>query len=162
MSEPSRGNDIANIVFLQCWCRSGIATVSSVGRAAVRRLEQASLSVVWHCRKFRRRCHFLKQFRTLQTLLENLLPPWIRKASTYVFFLLPFYNYIIPSGFLSWKIHVALPKDSQLRQIRGAQPTVHTGCFRVSVIHRALTWSTGSLTWICELFGCVYTRGLGL
>ena len=26
------------------------------------------------------------------------------------------------------------------------QPTVHAGCFSVSIIHRTLTWTTGSLT----------------
>ena len=38
------------------------------------------------------------------------------------------------------------PGESQLRQSRATQPTVHAGCFRVSIIHRTLTWTTGSLT----------------
>ena len=29
---------------------------------------------------------------------------------------------------------------------RATQPTVHAGCFSVSIIHRTLTWITGSLT----------------
>ena len=39
---------------------------------------------------------------------------------------------------------------------------VHAGSLRVSVIHRTLTWTTGSLACVldhsCE---CVYTQGLG-
>ena len=38
------------------------------------------------------------------------------------------------------------PGQSQLRRSRATQPTVHAGCFIVSIIHRPLTWTTGSLT----------------
>ena len=34
----------------------------------------------------------------------------------------------------------------QLRQIRATQHTMHAGCFRVSLMLRTLTWTTGSLT----------------
>ena len=38
----------------------------------------------------------------------------------------------------------------------------HAGPFRVSIIHRSLTWTTGSLTCERDLsYACVYTRGLG-
>ena len=33
------------------------------------------------------------------------------------------------------------------------------GYFNVSIIHRTLTWTTGSLTCVCDLFACVDTRG---
>ena len=56
------------------------------------------------------------------------------------------YNCIAPVGFLPWEIRVAFPGESQLRQSRSTQPTVHAGCFSVSIIHRTLTWTTGSLT----------------
>ena len=36
--------------------------------------------------------------------------------------------------------------ESQLRQSRATQCTVHAGCFIVSIIHRTVTWTTGSLT----------------
>ena len=37
------------------------------------------------------------------------------------------------------------------------------GYFGVSIIHRTLIWTTGSLTCVCDIFACVYTRGgLGL
>ena len=49
-------------------------------------------------------------------------------------------------GFSPWKIRVAFPRESQLRQSRATQPAVHVGCFSVSIIHRTLTWTTGSLT----------------
>ena len=39
------------------------------------------------------------------------------------------------------------PQGSQLRQSRATHPTVHTVCFRVSVILGTLTWTTGSLTY---------------
>ena len=49
-------------------------------------------------------------------------------------------------GFLPWEIRVAFSVESRLRQSRANQPTVHAGCFSVSIIHRTLTWTTGSLT----------------
>ena len=39
-----------------------------------------------------------------------------------------------------------LPRENKLRQNRATQPTVHAGYFSVSIIHRILTWTTGSLT----------------
>ena len=35
------------------------------------------------------------------------------------------------------------------------------GYFGVSVIHQTLRWTTGSLTWVCDLFACVYTQSQG-
>ena len=48
--------------------------------------------------------------------------------------------------FLPGEIRAAFPGESQLRQSRSTQPTVHAECFSVSIIHRTLTWTTGSLT----------------
>ena len=59
--------------------------------------------------------------------------------------LLFLYNCIVPVGFLLWVIRDAFPGKSQLRQSRATQPTVHAGCFSVSITHRTLTWTTGSL-----------------
>ena len=56
------------------------------------------------------------------------------------------YNCIVRMGFLPWEIRVAFLGESQLRQSRVAQPTVHAGCCSVSIVHRTLTWTTGSLT----------------
>ena len=56
------------------------------------------------------------------------------------------YNCIVPLGFLQWEIRVAFPEESQLRQSRATHPTVHAGYFSASMIHRTLTWTTGSLT----------------
>ena len=44
------------------------------------------------------------------------------------------------------KFGLPSPGKSQLRQSRATQPTAHAGCFSVSIIHRTLTWTTGSLT----------------
>ena len=39
---------------------------------------------------------------------------------------------------------------------------VHAGSFSVSIIHRTLTWTTGSWTWVRDhSCACVYARGLG-
>ena len=67
---------------------------------------------------------------------------------TTVLVLIPFFlnNCIVPMGFLPWEIRVAFPGESQLRQGRVTQLTVHAGCFSVSIIYRTLTWTTGSLT----------------
>ena len=61
-------------------------------------------------------------------------------------FLFGVYNCIVTLRVLSWEIHVAFSGESQLRQSRAIQPTVHAGCFSVSKIHPTLTWTTGSLT----------------
>ena len=48
------------------------------------------------------------------------------------------YNCIAPIGFLPWEIRVAFPGESQLRQCRGTQPTMHAGCFSIFIIRRTL------------------------
>ena len=65
--------------------------------------------------------------------------------STYEWTLTTNHFFPIPLGFFSWKIRVAFPGDSQLRQSRATQPKVHYGCSNVSIINRTLTWITGSL-----------------
>ena len=64
----------------------------------------------------------------------------------FFFFFLTFYNCIVPMGFLPWEIRVAFPGESQLQQSGATQPSMHAGCFSISIIHRTLTWTTGSLT----------------
>ena len=75
------------------------------------------------------------------------------------FFFLPFYHSVVPLGFLPLEVRVTLPGENQLRQSRATQTTVHSGCFSVCLIHRTLTWTTGFLTCVCDIFTCVYTRG---
>ena len=65
------------------------------------------------------------------------------------------YNFTVPSGFRPEEFPVAvafLAGESQLQQSRATQPSVHAGCFSVSIIQRTLTWTTGSLTCMCDLF----------
>ena len=50
-------------------------------------------------------------------------------------------------GFFPCEIRLAFPGESQLPRSRATQPTVHAGCFSVSIIQRDLTWTTGSLTY---------------
>ena len=71
-----------------------------------------------------------------------------------------FYNCIVPVGFLPWEIRVAFPGESQLQQSRATQPTVHAGCFSVSISHRTLTWTTGSLTCAQMLMHAIAHRGV--
>ena len=48
----------------------------------------------------------------------------------------------VPLGFLPREISRGKPQ----RQSRASQPTVHAGYVSVSINHRTLTWTTGSLT----------------
>ena len=51
-----------------------------------------------------------------------------------------------PNGISPMRNSGAFFGESQMRQSRATQPRVHAGCFSVSIIHRTLTWTTGSLT----------------
>ena len=65
--------------------------------------------------------------------------------------------------FLLWKIRVAFPKEIQLPNPKQNNYKAHAGSFRVSTIHRTLTWTSGSLTCVPDhSYACVYTRGLGM
>ena len=78
--------------------------------------------------------------------LLNLASKLLLTFHFFFFFSLTFYKCIVQIGFLSLEIRVAFPGESQLRQSRASQPTVHAGRFSVSIIHRTLTWPTGFLT----------------
>ena len=71
----------------------------------------------------------------------NLLIPLLFCCCFVYFLQLYCLNGIFPMG-----NSAAFPVESQLRQGRTTQPTVHAGCLSVSIIHRTLTWTTGSLT----------------
>ena len=62
-------------------------------------------------------------------------------------------------GFLPWEIRVALPRESQLRRSRATQPTVHTGCFSVSMIHRSLMMDDRIFNVRTDVNECDCTRG---
>ena len=51
-------------------------------------------------------------------------------------------------------------RESQLRQSRATKPTVHAGCFSVSIIHRTLTWTTGCLTCAQMLMHAIANGGV--
>ena len=55
---------------------------------------------------------------------------------TSILFIYLFYDCIVPLGFLSWDIRIAFPRESRLRQSHATQPTVLSGCFSASIIHR--------------------------
>ena len=48
--------------------------------------------------------------------------------------------------FFHRKFGLPSPGKAQLRQSRATQPKVHAGCLSVSIIHRTLIWTAGSLT----------------
>ena len=58
----------------------------------------------------------------------------------------PSYYCVVPLGFLQWEIRATFLGESQLRHGRATRPTVHAGCFSVSIIHWTPTWTAGSLT----------------
>ena len=62
------------------------------------------------------------------------------------FFFFYFLQLYCPSGISPMGNSDAFPWESQLRQSRATQSTVHPGCFSVSIIHRTLTWTAESLT----------------
>ena len=108
------------------------------------------------------------EYRVIQHFLEASPQEWLLVDSYPPLPLLPFPQptawrlLTLPSFFFSfftllfttvvskWNFShgkFGLPsKESQLRQSRATQPTVYAGCYSVSVIHRTLTWTTGSLT----------------
>ena len=60
------------------------------------------------------------------------------------------------SGSLTW-VRLQQPQEQRYPVLQ-----VYAGSFRVSVIHRTPTWTTGSLTCVRDhSHTCVYTRGLG-
>ena len=67
---------------------------------------------------------------------------------------------IVPVGFLPWEIRVAFPGESQLRQSHTTKSSVHAGCFSVSIFHRTLTRTTGSLTCAQMLMHAIAHRGV--
>ena len=108
--------------------------------------------------------HFVAGYRFCFTISQQLNGPWTNFLQFcngtlhcgifnfffffffFLYFFLTFYNSIVSMRFLPWEIWVAFSGESQLRQSRGAEPTVHAGYFSVSIIHRTLTWTTGFLT----------------
>ena len=72
--------------------------------------------------------------------------------------LFTFYKCIVPVGCLPWEIRVAFLGESQLRQSRATRLTVHAECFSVSIIHRTLTWTTGSSA-CARVNACECTQG---
>ena len=72
------------------------------------------------------------------------------------------FYYIIPLGFLPWETGVAFPGKTQLRQSRATHSTCMLGVLVSLEITELWHGTTGCLTWICDLFACVYTRDLGL
>ena len=104
---------------------------------------------MWYAQGLEELKHFGVKLGSLNSPIKN----WaiLKIAKTYFFhftyFLLStFYNCIVQVRFLPWEIRVAFPGESQLWQSRATQPTVHAGCFSISIIHQTLTWTTGSLT----------------
>ena len=78
----------------------------------------------------------------------------------FTFLKITVYSCIVPVRLLPWKIRVAFPGEGQLRQSRATKPTVHAGCFSVSIIHQTLTKTTGSLTCAQMLMHAIAHEGV--
>ena len=63
-----------------------------------------------------------------------------------------------PIGIFSMGNLGSFPQGQPASDSRATQPMVHALCFNVSIIHRTMTWTTGSLTRACV---CVGWRGGG-
>ena len=81
----------------------------------------------------------------------------VRVCVCVVCLLMFFYNYgtmYCPTGIFPVR-NSGRSGESQLRQSLAAHPMVYAGYFSVSIIHRILTWTTGSLTCVCDLCACL-------
>ena len=69
--------------------------------------------------------------------------PWLSEQSSLTYLhILSVNNCTVPLGFPPQETWVAFPGESQLWQNHATQPTVHAGCFSVSIIHQTLMWTT--------------------
>ena len=95
------------------------------------------------------------------SITKKKFPPHYYSYYYYYYFVIVLVNnYIVPLEFLPWESRVAFPGKSLLRQGRATQPTVHAGCFSVSIIHRTLTWTTGSVTCAQMLMPVIAHKGV--
>ena len=78
------------------------------------------------------------------------------RTTFFVNFLQPF----CPKGISPTRNSDCFLGESQLRQSRATKPTVHAGCFSVSIIHRTLTWTTGSLMYTQMLMHVIAHGGV--
>ena len=81
-------------------------------------------------------------------------PKWVLKTKKKSFVQLYGSNGIFP-----WEIRVAFPGESQLRQRRATQPTVHAGCFSVSIIPLRSDMDCRIFNVRTEVNACNCTRG---
>ena len=100
----------------------------------------------WYGSGTRQRREIFLPLRGKKQKQKQIVLTSIRARFFLFFFFFTFYYCIVPMGFLPWEIRVTLFGESQLQQSRATQPTVHAECFSVSIIHRTLKWTTGSLT----------------
>ena len=86
---------------------------------------------------------------------SDCIPPF-KKKLYYYYFVYTSLSLSGNSGRLTW-VRLQQPQEQRYPVLQ-----VHTGSFRVSVIHRTLTWTTGSITSVHDhSYACVYTLGLG-
>ena len=71
-----------------------------------------------------------------------------------------FYNCVVSMEFLHGKIRVAITWESKLQQSSATQLVMHARCVHIFIIHRSLTWTTGSLTCAQELMHAIAHVGV--
>ena len=114
------------------------------------------------CRRRRHRCHhphhhysiFMVSLPLMSFLLSSLL-------QLYCFVLC---TLCCPKGIFTMGNSVRFPQGktaaTESRNPTSSNYSVHDGVFRVSIIHRTLTWTTGSLTCVHDhVYACVHTHG---
>ena len=81
----------------------------------------------------------------------SLYPQWVTATPQCIHtgFLIYFNNCIVPLGFLPWEIWVGSLGKASCNSCP-TQPTMHAGCFSLSISHWTLTWTAGSLTCVSD------------
>ena len=101
-----------------------------------------------------------------QTNNTKLTAPDAHSANCLYFVFCIFYIFVVLMGISpmgnSGRFPQGNPAATESRYPTLIHYEVHAGSFRASILHRTLTWTTGSLTCVRDhSYTCVYTRGLG-
>ena len=104
-------------------------------------------------------CFDLVVFAVGYVISRNVSQIW-GMVTFFVCLFVLFYKYIVPLEFLPWKIQVALPKGKPTATELGYP--IYGACwmFQFCKIHRTLTWTTGSSTFIQVLIHAIAHGGV--
>ena len=98
--------------------------------------------------------------RSVPTKLKVCIRVYFFLFFFFLNFIFTFYICIVSNGISPMGNSGCFPGESLLRQSRATQPTVHAGCFSVSIIHRTLTWTSYMIFKVhTDVNTCDRTRG---